>query len=150
MRAVAAGQDDQARAVEVDSTVVHIVRVLFGVDAAGTKPDLPLLFVHAIHSTDDPVSLRDLILDITGSRVDQVEMVPTVSLGHPDNFVRRVDELAVLLVGIIKECFAHFIDQRGSFARVRIDGNDPHHLMSTLVVDERQPSRIGLPANLPN
>ena len=57
VRAVALGQRDQARAVEVDAVVVDEVRVLVRIRAAGAEPDLPLLLVDAVDAADDALAL---------------------------------------------------------------------------------------------
>ncbi len=69
--AVALGQRDQARAVEVDAVVVDEVRILVGILAAGVEPDLPLLLVDAVDAADDVLAVGDLVLDAALFGVDQ-------------------------------------------------------------------------------
>ena len=89
--AVALGQGDQSGAVEIDAVVMDEVRILVGVLAAGAEPDLPLLLVDAVDAADDVRALGDLVLDLAGLGVDQVEVPPAVALGDVDDLVGPVE-----------------------------------------------------------
>ena len=83
---VGRGQRHQPGPVEVDPVVVHEVRVLARIHPARAEPDLPLVLVDLQDFAHDPVALRDLVLHGPGDAVVQIEMVPAVALGHPDDF----------------------------------------------------------------
>src|SRR5207249_11646507 len=85
--AVAGGQRRQAGAVEVDAVGVQEIRVLVGLHAAGREPDLPLLLVHLGDAAHHPQTPSDLVLDLAGGDVDQVQVVPSVALGGPQDLL---------------------------------------------------------------
>ena len=55
-----------------------------------------------------------------------------------------------LLVRIINECLAFFIEDSARLARLPVDSHDPHQLMAALVVQEGESLRVLLPADFTN
>ena len=87
MRAVAFRQDNQSRAIQIHAAQVQIVRVLFGPNAAGPEPRLPLFRVDPLDASNDPLAFGDRILDRAGLGVDQIQVIPPAPLAHPHQFV---------------------------------------------------------------
>ena len=103
MIGVGGRQRREAGAVEVDAVVVQEIWILAGRHAAGAEPDLALVLVDLLDVTHHPVTLRDLVLHGAGLAVVQVQVIPAVALGHPDDFLPVRDVVAVLLPGIAEE-----------------------------------------------
>ncbi len=79
-------------------------------------------------------------------------MVPAVAFGHPDDFIRLIEVvreiLAILVLVVVDERLALFVDDGAGRARFRIDGDDAQHLMAALVVQKRKAPGIGCPADV--
>src|SRR5207249_11849961 len=110
------------------------IGVLVIILAAGAKPNLPLLFINAVHAAHDPIALRDLILDSAFLRIDQIEMPPAVALGSEDDLVgllQPVDEIQpqVLRVGGPDERRAPLVDQVANHSRASVHADDAKSLM---------------------
>ena len=73
-------------------------------------------------------------------------MVPPVAFRHPDHLVGGLQKLAMIVEGIIDKSLARVVDQSGDFSALGIDGHDPHRAVSSLVVVEREPTRVLVPA----
>src|SRR6267378_2194894 len=87
MVAVAFCQCDQTAAIEVDSIEVDEIGVLIRIPATRSEPDLPLLLINAINSTDHKLAFCNLVLDFPGLGVHEIKMTPTVPLGGINHFV---------------------------------------------------------------
>jgi len=111
------GEDRQARAVKIHAAVVDVVRVLPGADAAGAKPDLPALAVHAIDAANHPLAPGDLTLHAAGRGVVEIEVVPAVALRHPDDLPGLVQIVDELLAGVVDERPALLVADGNELAR---------------------------------
>ena len=65
MGAVAFGKRDEPGPVEVDTIVVHQVRVLVQVPAARAKPDLPLFFVRSMDEVLEATLMYHKLFSLT-------------------------------------------------------------------------------------
>ena len=148
MVAIPLGHPREAGSVEFDPGVVDVVGVLAGLGPVGPEPDLAGFFVDSIDAADEPFALRDLVLDSPGPRVHEVEVVPAVPLGHPEDFIRLVEELQVDLVRVVDERRRRLLDQGLGVARLGVDGDDPEDLVASLVVEEGESFRVGRPPPL--
>ncbi len=146
VRAVAGGQFHQARSVEVDAAVVDVIGILLGMNSPGLEPDLTLGRVYAVDLPHDPRALGDLVLQLSAAEIVQIQMVPPVAFRHPDHLVGGLQQLAMIVVGIIDEGLARVVDQCGDLAALGVDGHDPHRAVSSLVVVEREPTGVLVPA----
>ncbi len=134
---VGRGQRRQPGPVEVDPVVVHEVRVLARIHPARAEPDLPLVLVDLQDLAHDPVALRDLVLHGPGDAVVQIEVVPAVALGHPDE-LHAVGEVAPeFLAGVAEEGLRLLGHDRARAPRDRVDLDDTVDLVAALVVLER-------------
>ena len=97
--AVGFGESGEAGAVEVDAVVVGEVGVLAGVHTAGFEPDLAFVVVDIVDIAHHPIAPGDLVLHLAGEAVVQVEVLPAVALGGPDDFFAVVDVVAVGAAG---------------------------------------------------
>src|SRR5207244_9627356 len=102
--------------------------------AAGEKPDLAFLVVHALDAAHHPGAAGDLGLDLAAAGVDQPEMIPAVALRHPDHFARAVEPVKEALVGVVHEGLALLVDQRARLAGPGIDRHDAEDLVPALLV----------------
>jgi hypothetical protein len=84
----------------------------------------------------DPGASGDLILYLPGFRIDQIEMVPAIAFGHPDNFASGIKEISMNLVGIVNERFADFLSDGSHLSRYCIDADQADDLMAPLIVEE--------------
>src|SRR5579864_5440345 len=107
-------QLDQASPVEIDAIVVSKIGILAGVHTGCLKPDLPLIVIHAIDETDQPVSLGDLILDSSGATVVEIQMFPTVPLGSPDYFFAVVHVMSIFFTAGESGRHVRVVDERGA------------------------------------
>ena len=81
------GQTEQVRAVEVDAIEIDEVGILTGIHAAGGKPDLTTLVVDVIDASHEPGSLRDLVLELAVLPIVEVEVIPTIAFGGPNDLL---------------------------------------------------------------
>ena len=122
--AVGVGEFREAGAVEIDAVILREVRVLAGNHAAGLEPDLALRVVDALDVADQPVALRDLILHLAGDAVVEIEMLPAIALGGPDDLLAVVDVVAVAAARgepgaelvVVEERLALLVDQGARLA----------------------------------
>jgi hypothetical protein len=150
--AVALGQGDQARAVEVDAVVVDEVRVLAGVLAARPEPDLALRLVDAIDPADDPVALGDRVLHPALLGVDQVEVPPAVLLGDVNDLVGLLEpgdevDAEVLRVRGPDERVALLVDQVAARAGVGVHLDDAEPLVAAVDLGVRERVAVAAPAD---
>src|SRR5438105_4083448 len=87
MVAVSRRERNQPAAVEIDAIVVNEIRVLIGIAAAGTEPDLALVFINPVDLANDVLSLRNLIFDGALFGVHKIEVPPTIPFGDIDQLV---------------------------------------------------------------
>jgi hypothetical protein len=139
--------------VEVDAVEVKEVRVLSRVHAVRGEPDLALLLVHLFHAAHGPVALRDLVLHSTGDAVVQIQVVPAVALGHPDDLLAVGDVVAEPFAGaaaraclvVVEERLRLFGDDGPRLAGRRVDLDDAEQLMAALVVLNRDGAAVLAP-----
>src|SRR5262245_27278154 len=66
---------------------MHEVRIMVRVSAVGAKPDLSLLFVDSLAFADHVLAFGDRVLDVTGFRVNQIEVPPAVALRYENDLI---------------------------------------------------------------
>src|ERR1019366_2247937 len=71
--------------VEPDAVEVNEIRVAPLLAAHAKKVDLAILLVHAQHLGDVPLALGDLVLELAGLGIIEVEMAPVVALAEPED-----------------------------------------------------------------
>src|SRR5262245_43226596 len=125
--------------VEVDTSEVCMIGVLPGTQSHRAEPHLPLYFIETVYATDDPIALRDLALQPSVCGIEQVQVVPAVSLRHPDELVRLVELTQEELLAVVDERGATLLHNRSGLATPGVDRYDPQDLMTALVVQEREP-----------
>ncbi len=79
-------------------------------NAARPEPDLAFCFIHTLYAAHDPRPFGDLVFDLTCLLIEEVEVIPSVALGHPENFVAVIQVMDELLSGVIDERFALLIN----------------------------------------
>src|SRR5258706_4731584 len=125
---------------------MHIIRILARANAAATKPNLPLLLVHALYPAHNPFSLRNLILHRAGFGVKKVKMIPPIAFGHPNDFIGLLQIFRETLAGIINEGLAFFVDKCLNAAVIRIDRENPEDLVAALIVKKSKPGGVTAPS----
>ena len=145
MRAVAFGEIDQAGAVEVDAAIMDVIGVLPRMDAAGAEPDLALGVIDAVDAADDPLASGDLVLDRARFPVDQIEVVPAVALGHPDDLAGRRQFFQVKLGIVVDEGGAGFVDDGAGLAGLAVDADQAQGLVAALVEEKNKLLAEGVP-----
>src|SRR4030042_3345943 len=148
MCAITASQNHQAGAVEVYTAEMYVIRILLRLNSAGLKPDLPFFLIYVLNSADNPPAPGYLVFNTSSLGVVEIEMVPAVPLRHPDNFVRFVEVMTELFAGVVDESLALFIDDGTGLTRRGIHTYDTQYLVTSLVIEEREPARIGQQANI--
>ena len=148
MSPVACGEFNQIGAVEIYTGEVDVVRILIGINPSELKPDLALFVVDAIDFVDDPFAFGDLVFGRAGFAVEEVEVIPAVAFGHPDDFLGFLKPMVVFFSGVADESLRGFGDKRGGLAGFRIDGDDAEDLMSALVVEEGELRGVGIPVEI--
>lgn len=148
MSPVACGEFDQVGAVEINAGKVDVVRILIGINPSELKPDLALFVIDAIDFVDDPFAFGDLVFGRAGFTVEEVEVIPAVAFGHPDDFLGFLKPMVVFFSGVADESLRGFGDERGGLAGFRIDGDDAEDLMSALVVEEGELRGVGIPVEI--
>ena len=63
------------------------IRVFAGTHAACGEPDLAFRIVDLDDVAHDPVTCGDAVLHASGPAIDQIEVVPAIALGRPDDLV---------------------------------------------------------------
>jgi len=67
------------------------IRIFPRVQAAGTEPDLSFLFIHLLDAAYHPFAFSYLVFHLPGLAINQIQMMPAVPFGQPDNFATVVD-----------------------------------------------------------
>ena len=135
----------EAGAVEVDAVEVLEVRILAGVHPAGHEVDLARDRIDALDAAHKPLALGDLVLHAPGRAVVQVQVVPAITFGHPDDLAPIAD-LRPESLGRVLEERRHPLVYHRPCARGRgVDLDDPEHLVAALVVLERHRAPIAPP-----
>src|SRR4051794_34162962 len=81
MIAIAFGQRHQTRAVEVNAIELNEVGILIRISSPGPKPNLSFFFVNAIDAAHDKLAFGNLVLDLSSSDIDEIEMAPAIAFG---------------------------------------------------------------------
>src|SRR5260370_718369 len=134
---VSFGERDQARAIKIHAIKVNEIRILIGVLAAGSEPDLAIVFIDLINPANNKFSLRNLVFDSPFLCIHEVKVTPTVTLGDVDHIVGffepvDISEIQPLGVSGPNKGLALFIDQISQCTGLRIDFNDPISLVTTI------------------
>ena len=150
--AVAFGERDQTRAVEVHAVVMHEVRILIGILAAGVKPDLSFLLVDLVDAADNILARGDLILDAAVFDVEQVQVPPAVAFRGVNRLVafrQPVDALQVDVLGMGRpdERLRFFVEDIEAFAGMRIDVDDPQPLVAAIDLFVGQVPAVAIPSD---
>ena len=135
MGAVAVCEHRDFGGVEIDPGEVLVIRILTGVNAARHEPSLAFVLVHTKYFADDPVSRRELAFHRAGFRVIQIQVVPPVAFGSPDQFVAAVEPVQLGLLGVVDEGGTALVHHRADLSRHRVDAEHLKALMAALVVE---------------
>ena len=111
MIAVAFREDHQAAAIEIDAASVRIIGILPGSNSAGVEPDATLRLVDMRHRLHNPFAARDLIFDRASFGINQIKMIPAITLTHPQNF-SLADPVDEKFAGITDEGRTVFVNDR--------------------------------------
>ena len=130
------GESNHRTSIKIHTTVMHVIRVLLWVQATGFEPDLSQFSIDAVNPSDHPWPMGHLLFNFPGERVVKVKMIPAITLGHPQNLLGRIEKSTMKLVGIINESRTCFFDQRPDRAILNRNGQEPEHLMPSLIVEE--------------
>ena len=133
--------------IEIDATVMNIIRVLMRIQAAGFKPDMAFFFIHLTDSTHHPLSLRELPLELPCLGIQEIEVVPAISLRHPENFPSFLHEIVRVFVGVINEGRTLLVDQGGHRAIGHGNGHHTQDLMPPLIVEEGESLTGAVPSH---
>ena len=85
--AVLRREQREIRAVEPDAVEVNEIRVAPLLAAHAEEVELAILLVHAQQLGDVPLALGDLVLQLAGLGIVEVEMAPVVALAEPDELL---------------------------------------------------------------
>src|SRR6266508_1380077 len=128
--------------------MVDEVRVLSGPNAAGPEPHLALDRVHPFHAADHPLSPGHLVLYLPCLQIIQVQVVPAVALRHPEHFPSVVQVVREALLDVGDKRSALLIDQGDRLTAVGVHADDAEDQMAALVVQEREPLAVAVPADV--
>ena len=84
----------------------------------------------------DPVPLRNRILQLATLQIKAIEMIPPISFRHPYQLRFIIQIITKLLVGVVDESRAPFLNHCANITSKPIHTKHPQHLMPTLVIDE--------------
>src|SRR6185437_470144 len=146
--AIALGENDQTAPIEIDTAIMKVIGILLLINTTRAKPNLPRFVIDALDAAYHPLPFRDLVFHLAGVGVIEIEMVPTVALRHPDDFVRRIEIVGEEFAAVVVERLASLVEDSAGGAGLGIDGDDAQHLMAALIVQERETPRIGRPAHV--
>src|SRR5437016_3780785 len=137
MSALAAGQRDQPRTVEVDAIAVDEIWIFVRILDAGAEPDLPLVFVNVFDEADDIRPTCDLILEFPCAGINKVEVSPAVPFGHMDDLVSPIQvihevQAEVFLVIGPDEGPGLLVDKVAGGTRTRVDFDEPEALVAAV------------------
>ena len=150
VRAISFREDDQPGAVKANSAGMQIVRVLLRVNPAGLKPNDALFFIDKIHLANHPLALGDFVFHLTCSSIKQIQMIPAVSLRHPNHFLRILQMTAKLFVSVVNESGAGLVDDGSRGAGESVHADDSERLMASLIVKKIQLFGVRSPAIISN
>src|SRR5258708_7274021 len=105
------------------------VRILVGVPAAAPKPDLTVDLIHPRHPAHHPLTLSDLVLDLSPGHINEIKVLPAVALGGVNDFVVA---LGVIDEGIVRradERVRLVVENGAGPASLRLDLEDPKPLV---------------------
>ena len=97
------------------------------------------------HLPHDPFAFRHAVLDRTVRAVDEVEMLPSVAFGQPDDFF-PVCHIVAEVAGVVDEGGGLFVHQCPDGAVVRLHFAYDVTLVSPLVELERIASAVFSPS----
>ncbi len=143
--AVGISERGQAGAVEVHAVVVNEIGIPARVHAAGGEPDLARGGVHGRDCANHPLAFRDLVLHLPGDAVVQIEMVPAIALGGPDDLLAITRVLAKALAGVLDEGLRRFFDECPPTTGGGVDLDHAIDLVAALVVLKRDRAAVGAP-----
>src|SRR5579883_2870641 len=137
------GERCQAGAIKVNAIGMHVIRIFTRFHTARLEPDEPLLNIDVIDIAHDPVALRDLVLYPGSRAVVEVEMLPSVTLRTPDDFLAVIDVDPNFLAGIklignertiVNKSFALLVNESVCCSGLSVYLNNAIGLMAALVV----------------
>src|SRR5262249_22597597 len=144
----------QIRAIEIDAVLMYEVRIFARVHTTRGEPDVTALLIHFVHRAHHPGALGDLILHAAGDAVVEVKVLPSVALAGPNDLAAVADIEADVLARIARvrdertvvdeRRLALLADQHAR-STVRIDLDHAIHLVSALVIFERESAAIPPP-----
>src|SRR6056297_3399085 len=121
MIAVAVSQRSKVAAVEINSHQVNVIRILVAMESRNLKPKLALLLINPLDLAHHIFAGGDGMLDLACALIKQIQVVPSRSFAHPDQFVALIDSMQIELLGITDKGLAGFIDHDPGFGRVDVD-----------------------------
>ena len=89
-----------------------------------------------VDAAHDPLALGDLVLHPAGGAVVQIEVIPAVALGHPDDLAAGVLDVVAELAPAVVERLRLLRDDRARRAGRRVDFDDADGLVAALRVLE--------------
>ena len=147
---VARSEANESGPVEIDAAVMDVVGVLLRIHAAGAEPDLLLFGIDAVHPAHHPFSPGDLVDQFSARGVEEIEVIPAVSLRHPDDLTTVIEVVMKEFLEVVEKGFGRILDQGSGFAGPGVHRHDAHDLVSALIVEEGEVGRIGGPAQVPD
>ena len=113
---------------------MDVIGVLFRVNPHSLEPYLSSGFVNMFNLSNDPISMCESVLQFLFSHVKKVEMVPSVTFTHPNQFFTIAKPVFIAFLRIIDKRVACFFNNRLGFSISRVYGNYSKHLMSSRVI----------------
>ena len=148
MGSIAGGQPGQPRTIEPNPPQVQVIRVLPRHDATGPEPHLPGLRVDPLHPADHPFPPGHPLLDLTTSRVAEIQVVPPIPLRHPQRLALVGEAGEVVLARVVDEGLRSLVDGRPGLPRQGVERDQPQHLVAALVVHKADLAAVGAPLEL--
>ena len=145
VRAIARRQHRQPGAVKVHPAALLEIGVLSRHNPARREPDLAVRMIHPLNRTHHPFALRDLVFHRPGFGIIEIQMIPPVAFGHPDELTGFIHPFAKVFAGVIDECLVRLVHDGRDRAGIRRHRQHAQRLMPALVILEREPRGIRLP-----
>src|SRR5579862_3261588 len=154
MVAVGVCKFGEAGAIEVNPVRLREVRILLGIHATSFEPDLTFRLVDEMNVPDQPIAFGDLVLQLAGYAVIEVEVLPAIALRSPDDFFAVINVVTVFAASgktgpekvVIEESLRDFRDERAGGGSVGIHLDHGVGLMPPLVVFEGESAAV-IPPN---
>ena len=95
---------------------MYVIGILLRINPHYLEPYLSSGFVDMLNLSYHPISLCDGVLQFLFSRVEKVEMIPSVTFTHPNQFFTIGKPVFIMFLRIIDKRVACFFNDRLGFS----------------------------------